>query len=32
MSERTTAHESGKRKEGPRPEVEFRARRFHVSV
>ncbi|GAA1339611.1 hypothetical protein GCM10009647_082840 [Streptomyces sanglieri] len=32
MIERTTAHESGKRKGESRPDVEFRARGFHVSV
>ncbi|MEU4504902.1 hypothetical protein [Streptomyces sp. NPDC024089] len=32
MSERTTAHESGKRKGELQSDVEFRARGFHVSV
>ncbi|MGW2112505.1 hypothetical protein [Streptomyces sp. NPDC001948] len=32
MSKRTTARESGKGEEEPRPDVEFRARGFHVSV
>ncbi|MFE7112368.1 hypothetical protein ACFU98_34725 [Streptomyces sp. NPDC057575] len=32
MSKHKTAHESGKREEAPRPDMEFRARGLHVSV
>ncbi|MFF3788291.1 hypothetical protein [Streptomyces sp. NPDC001933] len=32
MSKRTAGRESGKGEEEPRPDVEFRARGFHVSM